>query len=97
MFETINYDHSKEYEETLVPIINQIKQFCNEKDIPFSFQFAVKNENGKTEYKQEAILPIQKEMLLYDDRLSEVSKVMVGYNPTRDSILLPKIDDSDSL
>lgn len=97
MFETINYDHSKEYEETLVPIINQIKQFCNENDIPFSFQFAVKNENGKTEYKQEAILPIQKEMLLYDDRLSEVSKVMVGYNPTRDSILLPKIDDSDSL
>ena len=97
MLETVNYDLSKEYEEKLVPIINQIKQICNEKDIPFSIQCAVKNENGTTEYKQEALLPIQKEMLLYDDRLSEVSKVMVGYNPSKDSILLPEIDDSDTL
>lgn len=97
MIENINYDHTKEYEEKLLPLISQIKQICNETDMPFSIQFAVRNTDGQTEYKQEALLPIQKEMQLYDDRLTEVSKVMVGYNPSRDSILLPQIDDKDTL
>ena len=97
MLETVNYDHTKEYEEILLPMINRIRKICNENDMPFSFQFAVKNEDGRTEYRQEALLPIQKEMYLYDDRLSEISKVMVGYNPARDSILLPTVNDSDTL
>ena len=97
MVENIEYDFTEGYRNLLEPMVDEIKKICYENDIPFSFEFAIRNSDGKTQYAQESLLPIQKEMRLYDDKLSDISKVMVGYNPYKDMIPLPEIDDSDAL
>ena len=97
MVENIDYDFTEGYKHLLEPMVDRIRQICYENDIPFSFEFAIKNSAGSTEYAQEALLPMQKEMRLYDDKLSDISKVMVGYAPHKDVITLPDIDDSDTL
>ncbi len=97
MMETVEYDFREDYKKMIEEHVKTIKSICNEHDIPFCIEIAVLNENGKTEYTQEHLLPCQKNMRLFDDRLSDVHKIMAGYNLGKTSIMLPDIDDSDTL
>nr|WP_297765702.1 hypothetical protein [uncultured Butyrivibrio sp.] len=65
------YDMTKLYEAKVLPLINEIEKICVMEKLPIFFSCAVKNENGKTEYKQEGILTGSTGVELYQDRFTK--------------------------
>ncbi|MGN0241315.1 MAG: hypothetical protein ACI4CS_06480 [Candidatus Weimeria sp.] len=72
------YDASKTYDNEILPLVEQIKQICAVKEIPFFFTCAVKNSDKGTEYKNEGVLTGSYGINLKTDNFAPILGVMNG-------------------
>ncbi|MBQ7424880.1 MAG: hypothetical protein IJV21_01295, partial [Lachnospiraceae bacterium] len=61
------YDYTDIYKEQIEPLINRIQQICIDHNMPVFFACAVKNKNGKTDYKMDGIMTGSNSIKLYQD------------------------------
>lgn len=67
-----NFDKRSIYDNSIEPIINELKQVCVANDIPFCVSFAVANNEKKTVYKNDGYLASSIGMKLTDDRFKKI-------------------------
>lgn len=82
----MEFDKSKEFKEELEAAIIKLKQMCYDRKIPMFATFAIKNQNGHTEYRSEMISAGVAGVSLSDDRIPHMVNVLNGFMtvpPTR--------------
>ncbi len=85
MKEDINYteyDLTHFYKTEIEPKVIEIKKLCRVNKLPFAFVAALKNANGKTEYKSEANLTGSNGINLYDDHFENYLMALNGFDLT---------------
>lgn len=99
--EIVTYDKQDIYKEEIADLVSKLKVKCDNADIPFLAIFAVENNEEKTGYKVDGILPGSKitnnrnMMALTDDKLGKIFTELIGYNiPEEMEILETTEDDS---
>ena len=89
------YDKTKEYEEYLKPLTDQIRSFCLLQRIPMFLSIAVKDDGSKTEYRNEVNGAFSNGITLSDDRIGKHINVSNGFEtvPKRNSSGFEAFDD----
>lgn len=100
--EIVTYDSLDAYKEEVAGLVQQIKDKCDKLDIPFLAVFAVQNDEERTGYKVDGIMPGSKSptgtknmMALTDDKLASIFTELIGYN-IPEEIDMPKMTDDDN-
>lgn len=74
------YNKSKEFKETCLAAIIQIKQFCTNNDIPFYMTFATGSSGKETEYVTSKNLPPECGITLRDDKFRKIILAEHGFD-----------------
>lgn len=87
------YDRKEEYNNEIIPKINEIKGLCMKYNIPFIMAFATENSDEGTNYSMDGLMPGVQDIYLKDNRIKDVFGMMSGYLKS-DSIDYSDLDDS---
>lgn len=71
MFDVVEYDKTKEYENNVEPVVAKLKEVCTLARIPMFVTCAVKNNMKETKYKNEIVHGIVG-IKLRDDRIADI-------------------------
>ncbi len=72
------YDKTQLYEETILPLIKEIKKVCKLNNVPFFITTAVKNTHEKTFYENDGNLTGSNSINLKKDNFKNIIKVIHG-------------------
>ena len=99
--EIVTYDNLDKYKEEIAGLVQQVKDKCDKYDIPFLAVFAVQNDENRTGYKVDGIMPGSKSptgtknmMALTDDKLAKMFTELIGYN-IPEEVDMPNISAED--
>lgn len=80
MKEVTIYNRENEYNEKIAPKLEEIKNLCIKHDIPYVMAFATGNDDEKTSYEMDGLMPGVKGMKLTENKLNEVFRIISGYS-----------------
>lgn len=78
MFDVVEYDKIKEYENNIEPVVAKLKEVCTLARIPMFVTCAVKNNSKETKYKNEIVHGIVG-IKLRDDRIADILLRISGF------------------
>lgn len=74
------FDHLKEYETEIEPLLKKAYDICNLYRIPFFAAACVGDSNNSTEYRNFVLSPASAERTLKDDRITGHINVANGFD-----------------
>jgi len=80
------FNKEKEYEEKVLPILNELKKVCSAERIPMFASFAVKNTAKNTEYKSSVAVTVNDDIILTKDYIREYINIQNGFKTIYEDI-----------
>lgn len=86
------YDLSKKYEDTVLPLVQEVQKVCYKLNIPFFMTFAVADDGRKTEFVSEIYDEVAAGIPLTQDYINKMACVLRGFIVVPNESYLPTED-----
>lgn len=85
-----DYNKSSDFKNEIMPVLAEFKRLCKVNKIPFWISVATENEENKTKYYYDGLMPGSNNVKLYDDQFRKHLLVIQGAEV---SVIRNKEDD----